>query len=87
MDTSKANPGPGAYNLGTAIGKEGVKSTMTSRKGDTGGFGTASQAPGPGAYSPSLPRGAPAYRYEQTHDLTIIVDLGPPNAAGAARRL
>ena len=63
VEAGKGAPGPGAYNLGSSIGKEGVKSTIASRKGETG-FTVSSAAPGPGAYSPSVPRDTgPAYRY------------------------
>ena len=55
-------PGPGAYNLRTAVGAEGVKSTMVGRRPETTG-GYTSYIPGPGAYSPTNPRGGvPSYK-------------------------
>lgn len=47
------NPGPGQYNIKSAMGNEGAKIGFGIRRSD-GGKG--SNAPGPGAYNPRLPR-------------------------------
>lgn len=65
------SPGPGAYNLKGSIGNEGVRPTISSRK-STGALGATSYAPGPGAYSPSVPRdNGPAYRYSPLLSLSL----------------
>ncbi len=55
-------PGPGAYNTKSTIGAEGVKPTISGRRPETAATYNT-HVPGPGAYSPSAPRGGmPAYR-------------------------
>eukprot|EP01022_Parablepharisma_sp_SALTPOND_P028428 TRINITY_DN70947_c1_g1_i1.p1 TRINITY_DN70947_c1_g1~~TRINITY_DN70947_c1_g1_i1.p1 ORF type:complete len:351 (+),score=11.20 TRINITY_DN70947_c1_g1_i1:560-1612(+) len=57
-----AAPGPGAYNTKSTIGAGGVKPSISGRRPDTAAS-YSSYVPGPGAYSPSAPKGGmPAYR-------------------------
>lgn len=60
--TEASAPGPGAYNTKSSIGAGGVKTSISGRRPDTAAT-YSTHVPGPGAYSPSVPKGGmPAYR-------------------------